>query len=949
MCGIAGYVGLPADAAGERVLRRMARQLEHRGPDGEGIWQHGPVGLVHRRLAVIDRAGGEQPMRSPDGRYVLVYNGEVYNYRELRAELAELGHEFRTRCDTEVVLAAWAQWGSAALDRFNGMFALAILDTTSGVLTLARDQFGIKPLYLAADGSGRVAFASEIRPILAAGVVPRRPDDLTIYRYLCFRVHDDTERTFFDRVTRLLPGQLAVIHPSGGVRRETYTRLRFELNWLAAHPRPYGPAARRQVAEAVTAAVRRRLVSDVPVGTALSGGLDSSTVVATINRLLGERDTETAAVGAVQRTFSAVFPGERNDEERYVDAVAAGCAHRLDVHKVHPTADGFLDDLADFVRTQEEPVISTGPYAQYCVMREAGRHVTVLLDGQGADEMLAGYLPYYLVQLRELRRSRGALAALAELARSLDVLWRLGRSALADRLHRRRAIPPGSLLAPGFRAAHAGERHEPVGDDLKRRLQDDIFRDSLPALLRYEDRNTMRFSIEGRVPFLDPELLRLIWGLDSAAIIRHGWNKRALRDATAGLLPPLVRRRRDKIGFTTPEEAWFARMKNHVYETFCSDSFGSRRYVDQAAVTAAFRGYLAGRNRAETMLFWRLLNLELWLREMIDRDPARPPVETLVHPYPPRPGAHRPAPAKPDWQPNQDKRLVTADGQWARFPLRVDLVGTGDDIPALAATRAAEFFSRLPDAPVAAAALAQDADWFVFLSEKVVAVAQGRSYFTWQIHPSWWARRLSRFVVRTPFGIGLGDPSTMQLAIDEVGLPRILVASAVSVAGKAVGRRGLFYRITGPQVAAIDGPTQYSAYPANVSAKLAPSDPTGVARRVSAAVRAALPPAVAARYRGAVIIDANDLGRTVLGHDTGLPPALLAAAFVDNPLGQGREQTPLAVVLPRSPLAGHPPGEMVDARPAAGAQARPPRRILLRTRARTSWTSRIRSSTARPR
>jgi asparagine synthase (glutamine-hydrolysing) len=236
-----------------------------------------------------------------------------------------------------------------------------------------------------------------------------------------------------------------------------------------------------------------------------------------------------------------------------------------------------------------------------------------------------------------------------------------------------------------------------------------------------------------------------------------------------------------------------------------------------------------------------------------------------------------------------------------RFPLQVALVRQGDDVAGLAAFRAARFFTRLDDAPPEVAALAGEGPWYLFLSEKAVAVAQGRSFFTWDIQPSWWARRLSRFVVRTPYGIGLGDPTTMQLAIEEVGLPRILVASAVSAAGKAVGRRGLFYRITGPRVAAIDGPTQYSAYPANVSAKLAPADPAAVAGCVSAAIRRQLPPEFTARYGGAVVIDANDLGRTVLGHDTGLPPAELTAAFVDNPLGQGREQTPFAVVvaLPR--------------------------------------------------
>src|SRR6266540_2598263 len=313
MCGIAGYVGI-SRGYGPAILERMARAQAHRGPDGEGFFLDELVGLAHRRLAVIDRVGGEQPMRSPDGRYVLVYNGEVYNYRELRDELAGLGHELATASDTEVVLAAWARWGVAALDRF-----------------------GIKPLYLAEDGDGRVVFASETRPILASGVIARRPDDLAIYRYLRFRVHDDTERTFFAGVSRLLPGQLAVITPDGRVRRETYTSLYDELRRLAADPKPYDADARNRFAAALRNAIRSRLVSDVPVGTALSGGLDSSTVVATINGLLAESDPAAGAVGVRQQTFSAVFPGEPNDEERYVDAVAQACGSPLVVHKARPT------------------------------------------------------------------------------------------------------------------------------------------------------------------------------------------------------------------------------------------------------------------------------------------------------------------------------------------------------------------------------------------------------------------------------------------------------------------------------------------------------------------------------------------------------------------------------------------------------------------------------------
>src|SRR5438270_1896946 len=484
MCGLAGYVGLdPAD--GLELLRRMVEVQVHRGPDGEGVYTTDRSGLGHCRLAVIDRVGGEQPMRSADGRHALVYNGEVYNYRELRAELSDLGHEFATASDTEVVLAAWRQWGEEAFDRFNGMFALAIADAETGEVVLARDQFGIKPLHLARGDGGCVVFASEIRAILASGLVDRRPDDATIHRYLRFRVHDDGERTFFAGVTRLLPGQLAVVSPEGAVERRTYTRLYDDLRQLAATRQPYDGTARERVAASLRTAIRRRLVSDVPVGTALSGGLDSSTIVGTIDRLLGESDTEAAAVGERQQAFSAVFPGERNDEERYVDAVARSCGGALGVHKVHPSADAFLADLEDFVRAQEEPVVSPGPYAQYRVMREASRHVTVMVDGQGADEMLAGYLPYHLVHLRQLRRRRRWPSLLTESLRSAEPLWRLARPRLLDRLLHRRPVPVDSLLAADFLAAHAGDRFEVVADDLKAPLEDDLFRHSLPALLSF--------------------------------------------------------------------------------------------------------------------------------------------------------------------------------------------------------------------------------------------------------------------------------------------------------------------------------------------------------------------------------------------------------------------------------------------------------------------------------
>ncbi|REF37827.1 asparagine synthase (glutamine-hydrolyzing) [Thermasporomyces composti] len=621
MCGIAGYVGL-GELEGAPLLDVMNQAQRHRGPDGQTTYVGERFGFAHQRLAIIDRAGGQQPMVSRDGRYVLIYNGEVYNFRELREELAHLGREFRTASDTEVVLVAYEVWGQAAFDRFNGMFALAIADTTTGTVVLARDHFGIKPLYLATGVAGEALFASEIGALLATGRVARRPDDRTIYRYLRYRVHDDTERTFFDGITRLLPGQAATITPDGRVHVRTYTRLYEELRDLAERNEPYDEDARRRFAEALTTAIEQRLVSDVPVGTALSGGLDSSTIVATLNRALARHSRDTESLGPRQQTFSAIFPGELNDEERYIDAVAATCSDSLVVHKVAPSPQRFIADLSDFLRTQQEPVVSTAPYAQYCVMREASKHVTVMIDGQGADELLAGYAAYHLVYLRHLRRTGGSVRAAGGLARSLDVLWRMGRFRLFDRLHGRDSLTVTDMLAPAFLMEYADERFDVVPDDIKRRLEDDVFRHSLPCLLRYEDHNTMRFSIEGRVPFCDVDLMRTLWAIDPKAIVSGGWNKRVLRDVTADLLPPDVRHRRNKIGFTIPERTWFPVLAREFRAILSSPSFGTRPYWHQPTVVEAFDKLVERRAASETMLFWRLLNVELWLRTFIDNDPT---------------------------------------------------------------------------------------------------------------------------------------------------------------------------------------------------------------------------------------------------------------------------------------------------------------------------------------
>lgn len=591
MYGFAGYVGLAPDGT-EVVLRRMARQLTFRPDEGRAIVRQGGTGLVHHDQDAIGMGSGEQLARSPDGRWLLVCDGVIHNLDQLREALADQGCIPVTGAQPDVLLAAWLEWGDGAFDRVNGGFTVAIVDTGTGAVVLARDPLGLHPLYLTADGSGRVAFASEIHPVLAAAVVPRRPDDVTIYRYLRFGVHDDTERTFFRNVTRVLPGQLVRIAPDGTVTRQTYTRLRYELEWLAARPRPYDAPARDEIVFQLAAAVRRRLPGDVPLGVVESGGDPSSTVRDLVEQVLVRADRE---AGTPAR-------------------------HRA-VHDVTRRPDRPLDELIDFVRAQEEPAASVQAFVHYTVVRQAARHVPVILDGLGAEELLAGLPSHQVIRLRQLLRQRRLWEAAIESVCARQVLRRAARW---PRWSRRSG--PACLLAPDFAAAHADQRPEPVPTDLKRRLADDLFRDRLPARLRYHHRNALRFGVEIRTPLLDPALLRVLWGLTDEALLHRGQNLRVLRDAAADLALETGARVGRRGSGRAPVDRSLARLLHRDEASFAellvAERLRSGHYVDPAAVTAAFRGYLAGKAVVAESPLWRVINLELWLREFIEGDPT---------------------------------------------------------------------------------------------------------------------------------------------------------------------------------------------------------------------------------------------------------------------------------------------------------------------------------------
>ena len=500
-------------------------------------------------------------------------------------------------------------------------------------------------------------------------------------------------------------------------------------------------------------------------------------------------------------------------------------------------------------------------------MQEAAKHVTVLLDGQGADEMMAGYLPYYFVYLNQLKKERKFAPLLAEVWSARDVLVKYFTFKFLNAISVKKHIEITTLLAGAFNKKYPDETFKITSDNLKHRLFEDIFSNSLPSLLRYEDRNTMRFSLEGRVPFLDFNLLRYLFSLPDEAIIKDGWNKNILRKSVGELLPPIIVNRRNKIGFTTPENEWFLRMKNRIYGIFMSESFVNRPYFNQPEVIKAFQLFIEGKTD-DTLLFWRLMNVELWLREFFDEKVQKS--------------------GKNEWNlgdANEGKNIEIQLGEekYFRFPVKTELVKKGDDIK--------QFITE--NVKKALKVIDNKKKWYVIISEKIVAISQGRSFFIWDINPTWWASTLSKFVTRTPYGIGLGSPWTLQIAIDEIGLPRVLFAAVASVITKPFGMKGMFYKIVGKEIAAIDGPTEYSVYPSNVSAKLAPRDPQMAAEHIRIEIMKQIKDD---NFAGVVIIDANDLGRNVLGNATEMPGEFFENAMKDNPMGQGSEQTPIVLL-----------------------------------------------------
>lgn len=617
MCGITGILTFDQNTETlQTLIQKMTDTVKHRGPDDEGFYVDNGIALAQRRLAIIDLSpGGHQPMAGPDGSTWMVYNGEIYNYQEIRAGLENRGHCFKSQSDSEVILHAYQEYGPDCLALFNGMFALAIWDSRRRQLFLARDRLGVKPLYYYRD-SHCLMFASEIKAILAVIEARPVPNERLVYDFLTTGMLDHTSETFFTGICKLPAAHYMLIDAQG--REQVRRYWDFEVNDEAV---PLLDKAVGEQSEAffelLVDAVRLRLISDVSVGSCLSGGLDSSTVVSIISRLIKEQ--KAASVGPRQQTFSACYQGSNVDEQPYIDQITQWSGALS--HKVFPQAEGFKAEFPDLLWHQEEPFAGTSIYAQWTVMRLAREHgVTVLLDGQGADEQLLGYRKFYAFYGLNLFNQGRPLAGMAELIKhfgSWEVLktlkLRRGLRYFQKRQLGATALGFNLLQDPLAEKFKDSPLNIGLNGSLGERIKADMTQYSIPVLLRYEDKNSMAFAREARVPFLDYRLVEFVGQMPLNLKLRDGWTKYCLRRGAQGQVPEAILKRRDKLGFATPEENWLRQaLVDDIQQTF-QQAVYLPHWVKLPELQEQFKAYLNGqRPLLSGDFFFRFFILEQW-------------------------------------------------------------------------------------------------------------------------------------------------------------------------------------------------------------------------------------------------------------------------------------------------------------------------------------------------
>ena len=615
MCGIAGIITKDSSKITIESLKKMTDIISHRGPDGEGHWisANGNIGLGHRRLSIIDLSHeANQPMHYLR-RYTIVFNGEIYNYIELRDVLLKQGYSFNTQSDTEVLMALYDREKENCLQFLDGMFSFVLYDEKENEVFIARDRFGEKPFFYSYEKGKHFYFGSEMKCLWEGGI-EKGINGRMMFNYLSFGYienNSDLSETFFTNCTRLEHSHYIKLKVE---TLELSIKKYYDIEWKNIDQSISIEKAKQQFEELFYTSVKRRLRSDVTVGSSLSGGLDSSLVVCVIDAL--KKGTHQK-----QQTFSAVFPGYERDERKFMDYVIAKT--NVNPHFVTPNDEGLITDLEKLSWHQEEPYGSASIYAQYCVMRLAKeQNTTVLLDGQGADEILAGYHHYYLPFFKGIKNETGykkQLASYNEL-HSMNPINGITKKSLGDIV---RGISP-SLVKPvkklrnsyrqttsptlnkDFYNEYKHQVFETPGNafnTLNETLYNSTMKYGLQQLLRYADRNSMAHSREVRLPFLYHELVEFLFTLPETFKINQGWTKWIMRE-TFSILPDEIRWRTDKIGYEPPQKTW---MENAVIKEkirMFEQKLVTKKLLNESVLKREIRPSHAGENSAQSWLIF---------------------------------------------------------------------------------------------------------------------------------------------------------------------------------------------------------------------------------------------------------------------------------------------------------------------------------------------------------
>lgn len=620
MCGISGIINKNGSQVAHDEIRTINDLIAHRGPDGQGFYSSNNIALGHRRLAILDvSSAGQQPMTYAD-RYVVTFNGEIYNYVELKEQLREAGYTFASKTDTEIILAAYDKWGAECVARFNGMWAFALFDKKTQELFCSRDRFGIKPYYYA-NTADKFVFGSEIKQILAGADIAAVANIGTVRDFLVEGYQEHGNETFFEGIHRLRPGHNLIYSLKHNSFRETKY---YSLNVSAGLAELGEQSAADLILAELKSAVKYELRSDVKVGVCLSGGVDSSSIAALSSTLYSA-----GSMGRLQGIHAKSSEKEK-DESGYAQALAD--RSDIDLAVIEPSMKEFVESIDEVVYFQEEPFLTPSIFMQYFVYQKAKRiGCKVMLDGQGADEILLGYERYYSAHLRSMTGWR----ALKEIFLIKNNSRRSLRATLASLLYfssARVRIKNLQRKAHFLKTEHL--KHFPNivkvtkgGGDIREMQKMEIESFQLPHLLRYMDKNSMRHSVEGRVPFLDHNFVETCYGINNKFKINGGWTKYILRVALAGLVPADVLWRKNKFGFEAPSGSWMNQASGVMEAAIRQSKLLERMCVGQWDFS-----------KIDKASFWKLYSIAKW--EAIYAVDSRPVAE-VVSSAAERPPAHQ--------------------------------------------------------------------------------------------------------------------------------------------------------------------------------------------------------------------------------------------------------------------------------------------------------------------